>query len=381
MSGPSGAAERLEYIDALRGYAVLGVIAVHTSQAVIGFDGPLQALASSGRYGVQLFFVVSGLTLMASWEARRDGALAFYIRRISRVAPMFWLAIVAYLAIYGLRPRYWAPDGVSWADVLATTAFAHGASPWTINSVVPGGWSIAAEMTFYAIFPLLASRVKSLASAGLGLVAAIAIAIAFRASVTDRSVGIFEGAPIYLLEAFSYFALPSQLPAFFVGMLAYRIGRDVAVSKITGAACALGAVGFLLAMAMTADFPGRDMLFAGSFGALAISLASGAFGVVSNRPAAWLGKISYGVYLWHFAAVEAMIKINNAICKIRGAACGDKLMDDNISFALMFCVVVAAAAALASVTYHAIERPMIAKGRRLAQRWRPRAKAGVTAAA
>lgn len=192
-------------------------------------SGGVTASSSFDRCG--LSFVVSGFAMMASWDARRDGARAFYVRRLFRIAPMFWLAIVAYLGIYGLRPRYWAPDGVSWGDVLLTAAFAHGASPWTINSVVPGGWSVAAEMTFYAIFPLLASRVKSLASAALGLVAAVTIAIAFRVSI-DRSLGVFEGAPGYLLEGFSYFALPSQLPAFFVGMLAYRIGRDVAGTEI-----------------------------------------------------------------------------------------------------------------------------------------------------
>jgi peptidoglycan/LPS O-acetylase OafA/YrhL len=370
MSEPSGAAERLEYIDALRGYALLGVIAVHVSQAVIGFTGPLQALASSGRYGVQLFFVVSGFAMMASWEARRDGVRAFYVRRLFRIAPMFWLAIVAYLGIYGLRPRYWAPDGVSWGDVLATAAFVHGAAPRTINSVVPGGWSIAAEMAFYAIFPFVAPYLKSLASVALALAAAVGASFWFRAYVGS------EGGD-YLLESFTYFAFPSQLPAFLIGAAAYRVLQECALPKAAGVACLVGAACCVLAMPLTEDFFGRHIVYAAAFGALAVGLGGGAAPAMVNRPMAWLGKVSYGGYLWHFAIIEVAIKANNVICKLRGNSCSVKLVDDNISFVLMFCAVSAATALLASVTYRTIERPMIAKGRRLAQRWRSRANAGV----
>ncbi|WP_018266533.1 acyltransferase family protein [Methylosinus sp. LW4] len=374
MSGPSGAAERLEYIDALRGYALLGVIAVHVSQAVIGFTGPLQALASSGRYGVQLFFVVSGFAMMASWEARRDGVRAFYVRRLFRIAPMFWLAIVAYLGIYGLRPRYWAPDGVSWGDVLSTVAFVHGAAPQTVNSVVPGGWSIAAEMAFYAIFPFVAPCLKSLASTALAFAAAIGVAFWFRAYVGS------EGGD-YLLESFTYFAFPSQLPAFLIGAAAYRALQECVTPRAAGVACVIGSACCVFGMPLTEDFFGRHFIYAAAFGALVVGLGSGAAKAIANRPMAWLGKVSYGGYLWHFAIIEAAIKVNNAICKLRGDACSVKLMDDNLSFVLMFCAVLAVTAALAAVTYHAIERPMIAKGRRLAQRWQRRAKAAVAATA
>jgi hypothetical protein len=58
--------KHLAYIDALRGYAILGVIGVHASQSGAELAWPLQLLADQGARGVQLFFVVSALTLMLS---------------------------------------------------------------------------------------------------------------------------------------------------------------------------------------------------------------------------------------------------------------------------------------------------------------------------
>jgi hypothetical protein len=47
--------DRLSYIDALRGYAILGVIAVHSSQLFPTLEWPVRALADQGARGVQLF--------------------------------------------------------------------------------------------------------------------------------------------------------------------------------------------------------------------------------------------------------------------------------------------------------------------------------------
>jgi exopolysaccharide production protein ExoZ len=111
---------RLGYIDALRGYAILGVIVVHVAQCVPRLEWPLSLVASQGARGVQLFFVVSGLTLMLSWHARNDGIAAFYVRRVFRIVPMFWLAIALFVSLDGFGPRYWAPDGIGWTHVAAT---------------------------------------------------------------------------------------------------------------------------------------------------------------------------------------------------------------------------------------------------------------------
>src|SRR5260370_35842280 len=97
--------KRLGYIDAVRGYAILAVIAVHASQCAPGLGWPLRPLVDQGARGVQLFYVASALTLCFSWYGRADGAGPFYILRLFRIAPMCWLAIIFFLSIYGFAPR------------------------------------------------------------------------------------------------------------------------------------------------------------------------------------------------------------------------------------------------------------------------------------
>ena len=76
-SGADLTPNRYAYIDALRGYAILLVIAVHSSGYFSDLSYPVQTLAYQGARGVQLFFVASSLTLCISWSARQDGALPF----------------------------------------------------------------------------------------------------------------------------------------------------------------------------------------------------------------------------------------------------------------------------------------------------------------
>ena len=110
------------FIDALRGYAILAVMAVHAAQAMPTWEGTVRQLVGQGARGVQLFFVASALTLAMSWNARNDGVLPFYTRRIFRIAPMFWLGIVFFVWLNGFGPSYFAPNGFG-AIHVALTAF------------------------------------------------------------------------------------------------------------------------------------------------------------------------------------------------------------------------------------------------------------------
>ena len=139
---------RYAYIDAIRGYAILLVIAVHSSQYFSDLPDAVRTLADQGARGVQLFFVASAMTLCMSWQARHDGSVPFYIRRFFRIAPMFYLSIPLFLWVRGFGPSIYAPDGIGWRHIAMAATFTHGFMPDTITSVVPGSWSIADEMMF-----------------------------------------------------------------------------------------------------------------------------------------------------------------------------------------------------------------------------------------
>src|SRR5215468_288588 len=113
----NGVRPRADYIDGMRGYAILMVIAVHASLRVPRLEWPLADVMAQGARGVQLFFTVSALTLMMSWHRRQDGSAPFYLRRLFRIAPMFWLAIVVFIVLFGTAPRFAAPFGVGWMQV------------------------------------------------------------------------------------------------------------------------------------------------------------------------------------------------------------------------------------------------------------------------
>jgi peptidoglycan/LPS O-acetylase OafA/YrhL len=167
-TGRSG--DHLDYIDSLRGLAIILVITVHVGVYYPLTNQTLQIIINQGARGVQLFFVVSAFTLVTSWNQRKDGAASFYIRRFCRIAPMFWLAIAFFVLLNGLTPRHDAPAGLSGWHVALTALFMHGWLPETINSVVPGGWSIAVEMTFYIFFPVIVKYCKNVRTIVIALI-------------------------------------------------------------------------------------------------------------------------------------------------------------------------------------------------------------------
>jgi len=159
---------KYDYIDALRGYAILAVLLVHSTQQVAPINLAFQRLASHGGRGVQLFYIASALTLCLSWQFRASleafPVRNFFIRRFFRIAPMFYVAMAFYLCLYGFSPRYWAPNGLEWWYLPLTALFLNGYHPETLTSVVPGGWSVAVEMNFYLVLPFLLLRLKTMKS-------------------------------------------------------------------------------------------------------------------------------------------------------------------------------------------------------------------------
>ena len=138
---------RFGYLDHLRCLAILGVVAAHTSQS-LGNPSLLGIQDYSlGRFGVQLFFLVSGSTVWLSLESCKKNFkqhwIAFYIKRGFRIIPLFFFfSFTVFMARGFLLPSYYF------------NPFA-GLCPDSIN-IVPGGWSIWNEIYFYFSLPVYA---------------------------------------------------------------------------------------------------------------------------------------------------------------------------------------------------------------------------------
>lgn len=358
------------YIDALRGVAILGVILVHSSQLVAPASAALRQLMAEGALGVQLFYVASALTLYMSWQARSPQEVSpvrnFYIRRFFRIAPMFYLAIAGSLAVRGLAPSYWAPNGIEWWFFPITASFLHGFHPETINSVVPGGWSIAVEMTFYLLLPLLMPYMRTLRSSLVMLTAAFAL-YAFNVFMVPRLFSYPEHHQ-YLVDNFVMFNLLGQMPVFILGMLCYLLLRAelsrVMILRIATMGTAILLSLLWLSYTTVAWLP-RHILAGGIFAMMVLVLANWPIRAVVNRVTTTLGKLSYSMYLMHFAVIMALSKLGMA----------DRLPSSDLVSALFFVGIVLATAAVSYFCYHFVEKPGIAMGRRIIDRLEDKASA------
>jgi peptidoglycan/LPS O-acetylase OafA/YrhL len=268
----------------------------------------VKSVAALGVFGVQLFFFVSALTMCFMWDHRSGEAypiVKFYIRRFFRIAPPFWLALIGYLLLNGTRPSYWAPNGIGSLQILTSLTFLHGFWPDTINSVVPGGWSIAVEMTFYAFFPLLISCI----SKDLGFVSWAFFLYALNLFIIHPVYDIFlsEYAQRYpdLVAEFYYFEFFNQAPIFLLGIFLYKwLNRSVDGLRLTIAAFILFSwlvLAFWLKFTWSVSaspffWLAADVLLVFAFTACTFQL--------SWAPINRLGQLSYSIYLIHFAVIR-----------------------------------------------------------------------------
>lgn len=285
--------DRNESLDLIRGLAILLVITIHTWQSVPGYFALTNSLIGYGVYGVQLFFIVSGYTMMLTFgkQVSPNAIASFYVRRFFRIAPLFWAVALMYVLRKGTNANYFAPDGVSLTDIVLTFSLLQWLTPTSINSVVPGGWSIAIELQFYFVFPLFAFLFSKSAgrwsTAPYALIAAIYVAgeIAAKYYVLPALHLRYPESQNYLVDLFCYYWLPHQLICFGLGFVLYQVIEQRR----------LPVAGFLMlaACCLSSDF-GRCVLFL--FLVSYFVLSNG----LSNPLLAALGRHSYSIYLFHF---------------------------------------------------------------------------------
>jgi peptidoglycan/LPS O-acetylase OafA/YrhL len=387
MTGPSSAStasdgasgelvrQRLDWLDALRGWAIMGVVLVHAGQAVPQLAGPWKIAADAGQYGVQLFFVVSALTISLTYGQfiRRNGnslaaTLSWLAKRYFRIAPLYYFGIALYLGVlFGMR---WLGSEVApYAprDLLFNLLFLHEWIPSAQNSVVPGGWSIGVEMFFYLLVPLIFRLTREVVgAAGLFCIALTAAVLAGRWLAPAVS-----GTPDVVDNSYLYFWFPTQLPVFLAGFVLVRTaGGRLWRERSTSAALSIAAV---------AGFAGSAAagIVLGSYGNLNQVLGCAAMGVafcflvlvaigqarplLVNALTVALGRISYSVYINHFLV----------ILLLRWAIKHTRILHDmpqGGALVIIFGLALAAAAAMSIATFRCIEAPGIAFGKLISER-------------
>ena len=133
---------------------------------------------------------------------------------------------------------------------LSTLTFTNGWNPRWINQIVPGGWSISVEMTFYLMVPFLHSHLKGFRQSLLATVVVYSVGLA----ISEATFAWLEsrGTPAVpeMNDAFVHYWLPYQLYRFFAGFTLYFLIRDQLQARKDGTSSGkevIRAVGLLAA--------------------------------------------------------------------------------------------------------------------------------------
>ncbi len=138
----------------------------------------------AARFGVEIFFVISGFVMIASTPDRdvslpnRFGlAKDFVLRRIIRVAPMYWLCSAAKVVLVLLAPSLALRSSIDWSHVAASFLFIPVVSPWgLVQPILPVGWTLNFEFLFYALFATCIVVTRWRASVATAFLAVVYIA-------------------------------------------------------------------------------------------------------------------------------------------------------------------------------------------------------------
>ena len=305
-------------LDCLRFFAFFAVFIYHTlsndpayySARHMPFGTLIASAASAGRFGVDLFFLLSAylITELLLREQEQFGKVAlrsFYLRRILRIWPLYFLGIL--IAI--LLPLV---DSSEYFPVKYGLAFVLMSGNWLITfglpsrSVMMSLWSVSFEEQFYLLWPTFISRARSarslLYASGVLLAAATLarVILVGHARATHSEVLIFTNTltrldPLALGIATAVFLRKKQLTLGWMTRFALLI-----------AGCILWlAAGHFYSLAWSFMLLGYPAMAAGAWLIFLSALGSN----LAPRWLRYLGKISYGLYVFHELAQYLSAKL------------------------------------------------------------------------
>jgi peptidoglycan/LPS O-acetylase OafA/YrhL len=300
-------------LDGLRAIAVLGVMLYHG----------LVSWLPGGFLGVDVFFVLSGYLitsiLLAEWQTwRHIDLVGFYLRRARRLLPalvVVVLAVAVWARLEAAPDKYgeirW--DGVSTLLYVANWRFVFAHQSYFDQFGDPSPfrhmWSLGIEEQFYLLFPLLlvgllavtrGRRASTAAWLGVGAVtSALVTAILFdpAADPSRAYYGTDTRAQELLIGAAAAVLMIRRAEA---GSWARRVAAIAGVGALVAILAAFTRIHDSDAVMYRGGFFALAMICAVLIAAMDVAERGPATRLLSLPPAVWTGKISYGLYLWHW---------------------------------------------------------------------------------
>lgn len=198
---------RLESLTFLRFLAAIIVVVFHYGRNIEGVRD-LPSIFYAGPQMVTFFFVLSGFVMAMAHYGKDFSAKVFYIKRLSRIAPLYLLALALYFvfssALVSEHER----------QVLFHLLFVQSWLPPHALSLNGPAWSLSVEAFFYVIFPLVFMAFKG---GGRSLIiAAIAWALTQAVQVNLFEAGFYKGFPS-ISHSLTYYFPPVHVSSFLLG--------------------------------------------------------------------------------------------------------------------------------------------------------------------
>jgi peptidoglycan/LPS O-acetylase OafA/YrhL len=347
-------------LEVLRGIAAMLVVLFHCT-GLLPWDvkGTPLAVFGVGWTGVDLFFVISGYVITASaWRQKESPAYArnFWRTRFARILPLYYVTSIIYLLLNGSQ----AIEKDTTLQVVSHLLLFHNLFQETAFSINGVTWSLGVEMQFYLIAFLVVPSiaVASRRALVLGFIALLAGVLIYRLTAWHwlRADGASDAAISHALSQ-----VPSLIDSFALGGLICLFGAPKPNRIRCLGLVFAAAVSFIAISVVYTNFAARYWslwpmailfrTFVAAFAGIALCAA------LSSRPqanSAWyrpmlrMGKISYGIYLWHLIVLYFVQRH----VPLKGTAA--------------VLVIVATTLLLAEITYRLVERPAMqwARGRR-----------------
>lgn len=353
-------------LHGVRGMAAILVLLFHSASPfpglvqflsdvpVFGARWDLSFLVRTGWIGVDWFFVLSGFVLAGTLWAKSlspGEVLRFWWRRSVRIFPALWLQL---LTLVPLLYALGLMASIDWAQVFGNAVLWLRPLPWGYRSLNGVYWTLVVEFSFYLLLPWL-----------LMLLRRTHILLLLALVVGAQLLGQFGRALVphveYLYQFLRYVFpfLAGLQVAFIAGVSLHLLAKPwperqrqmlLAVLVLVYLAMLWGLNHFHSAIPRGHWSPlVWRMVMALIIAAILWTLLAPMRGTgwLASRPMVWLGDISYGIYLWHLPVQTVTAKLWPDMWTTPLASVGGLLLTTVVTLLL------------ASVSYHAVERPLM----------------------
>lgn len=323
-----GHADRIAALTGVRAVAALTVMGTHAAYGTgLLSQGYLGLMSARLEVGVAIFFVLSGLLLFRPWvQAAAAGDDAPSVRRYARsrfrrIVPAYVLTVLVVYGIYEIRPVQPNP-GHTWTGLLRNLTLTQIYSDDYFAAYLHQGlsqmWSLAVEVAFYAVLPLLAYLLlvvlcrrrfrPVLLLSGLVVLAAVSPLWLVLLHNNWLPVGGGTWLPHYLVWFVGGMAL-AVLGA--MGVRCYAPATlPLALACYLVVSTPIAGVTTAVSLSLTEDLA-KTMFYALIATLVVAPLALNGGGlyarVLGSRPMVWLGEISYEIFLLHVVAMDLVL--------------------------------------------------------------------------